>query len=237
MTDLEALREKLEHLSPEDLHEVEELVERLAWRPSGNIIAANVSLEEYMERYAANFCEWVEGYVIQMSPASMRHNLLILYISTLLQAYMEMRPIGVLVPQPFVMRLPAFPNRRREPDLLVVLNSSESKLLPTYLDGPADLCIEVVSEESHDRDFGEKFREYEAGGVKEYWILDWLRKDSRFYLLSDAGHYVHQPEDANRNYHSPLLPGLVVHIPTLWQDELPGPSAVASAVKAMLGQA
>jgi Uma2 family endonuclease len=234
MTDLQTLLEQLERLSLEDLHEVEELVERLAWRPSGNIIAANVSLEAYMERYAADHCEWVEGYIIKMSPGELKHNNLIYYLYQLLQFYFELRPIGQVIGQPFVMRLPAFPNRRREPDLLVVLNSSESQLLPTYLDGPADLCIEVVSEESHDRDYGEKLREYEAGGVKEYWILDRLRKDTRFYLLSETGHYLHQPEDADRNYHSPLLPGLVVHVPTLWQDELPGPSAVASAVKSML---
>jgi len=40
----------------------------------------------------------------------------------------------------------------------------------TYPDGPADLAIEIVSEESRLRDRGEKFAEYEVGGVKEYWI-------------------------------------------------------------------
>lgn len=30
-----------------------------------NIIAHNVTFEDYMERYAAQFTEWVEGMVIQ----------------------------------------------------------------------------------------------------------------------------------------------------------------------------
>jgi len=45
----------------------------------GEIVAVNVSLEDYMEHYAADHCEWVEGQVIKMSPAEIGHNELIYY--------------------------------------------------------------------------------------------------------------------------------------------------------------
>jgi hypothetical protein len=32
------------------------------------IIATNVTFEKYLERYAHDYCEWVEGTVIKMSP-------------------------------------------------------------------------------------------------------------------------------------------------------------------------
>ena len=41
----------------------------------------------------------------------------------------------------------------------------------TYLDGPADLVVEIVSPESAGRDRGEKYYEYEAAGIPEYWLL------------------------------------------------------------------
>ncbi len=39
----------------------------------GEVVATNVSLEDYMENYAADFCEWVEGVVIKMS-GTVTHN-------------------------------------------------------------------------------------------------------------------------------------------------------------------
>ncbi len=198
------------------------------------IVATNVSLEDYMEHYAAHFCEWVEGTVIRVSPSSMPHVRLLQYLIQLLNAYFELRPIGILVTQPFVMRLPAFPKRRREPDLFIVLKSNPHELKDTVMEGPADICIEIVSPGSVDRDHGEKFAEYEKGGVPEYWIIDPLRDESRFYRVNEKGVYIRQTEDAQGNYRTPALPGLALHVPTLWQETLPGPAATANAVKAML---
>jgi Uma2 family endonuclease len=200
----------------------------------GEIVATNVSLEEYMEHYAADHCEWVEGVVIKMSPGTIKHNKIMQYLIHLFNAYFELNPIGALITQPFVMRLAAFPNRRREPDLLVVLKTNPHELKETYMDGPADLCIEIVSEDSIDRDHGEKFKEYEKGGVPEYWIVDPIHKESRFYRLNEAGIYSRQTEDAQGNYYTPALPGLALHVPTLWNEDLPGPGATSAAVKAML---
>jgi len=200
----------------------------------GEIVATNVSLEDYMENYAANHCEWIEGVVIRVSPGELKHNNLIYFLYQLLTSYFELSPIGRVIGQPFVMRLAAFPKRRREPDLLVVLNTNPHNLNNTFLDGPADICIEIVSEDSVDRDHGDKFKEYEKGGVPEYWIIDPIHKETRFHRLTEEGRYNRQAEGADGNYRTPALPGLVLHVPTLWKDELPGPGATSAAVKAML---
>lgn len=201
---------------------------------SSDVVAVNVSLDEYMTRYAEDHCEWVEGVVVKLSPGEIRHNQTLYYLHQLLSAYFELKPIGVVIGQPFVMRLAAFPNRRREPDLLVVLNTNPHELKPTYLDGAADICIEVVSAESTGRDHGDKFSEYEAGGVGEYWIVDPLRQECRFYRLNADGLYQPIRDDADANYRTPSLPGLVLHVPTLWQDTLPGPAATVLAVQRLL---
>ncbi|MBZ0299501.1 MAG: Uma2 family endonuclease [Anaerolineae bacterium] len=201
----------------------------------GEIIATGVTLDEYIARYAADHCEWVEGVVIKVAPASLEHNDLIKYLILLLDTYFDLRPIGRLVLQPFVLHLPSVPERRREPDLLVVLNTNPHELKRTYMDGPADIVIEVVSEESAKRDHGEKFIEYEQGGVPEYWIIDPLRNESRFYRLDENGIYRRFTEDAEGNYQTPALPGLKVHVPTWWQDDLPRPSEIITSLREMLG--
>lgn len=236
MSDLQALISELDALTPEEQAAVIRYIrEGDLPLPAGEIIASDVSLEEYMENYAADHCEWVEGYVIKMSPAEISHNDLVYYLYELLRVYFAIKPIGRVIGQPFVMRLPAFPRRRREPDLLVVLKTNPNELKDTYLDGPADICIEVVSEGSIDRDHGDKFQEYEKGGVKEYWITDPIHKECRFYRLNEAGRYVRQSEDETENYTTPILPGLLLHVPTLWEENLPNPIETVEAVKKMLG--
>jgi Uma2 family endonuclease len=201
-------------------------------RDSGDVIATGVSFEEYLERYASDYCELVQGFVIKMSPETLDHDKKLRYLTRLLETYFELRPIGQVVDAPFVMRVKRV-DVSREPDLQVILHSNPAELTNTYMNGPADICIEIVSAESISRDHGDKFLEYEKAGVPEYWILDPLRNETRFYRM-DAGRYIPFYPDAEGNYRTPALPGFVLHVPTLWQEELPGPIAVGHRVQAML---
>jgi Uma2 family endonuclease len=187
-----------------------------------------------MARYAEQHCEWVEGVVIKLAPGTLKHNALLYYLYSFMHLYFTLRPIGQVIGQPFTLRLPEFPRRRREPDLIVLLKSNPHELKDTFMDGAPDICIDVVSEESTARDHGEKFAEYEAGSIPEYWILDSLREETRFYRLNDEKRYVRQMEDEAGNYRTPALPGLILHVPTLWQNLLPDLFVTGTAIKAML---
>ena len=208
----------------------------LKWAVSGEIAAINVDFDEYMESYAHDGYEWVDGVVVKVSPISDKHDILVAYLSDLLRSYLELRPIGVVRHQPFVMKLPTI-RRGREPDIQVILDSNPHEYTKTGMIGPADICIEVVSPESITRDYEFKYAEYEAGGVGEYWIIDPLEKRCTFYRQSEAGGFVAVRPDADENYHTPRLPGLAVQVPLLWHEELPGPGATFQAVQAMLGRA
>lgn len=201
--------------------------------PSGKIIATGVSADEYMEKYAEQRAEWVRGYVIQMSPATIKHKLLIGYLYELLRTYLTLSKIGRLIAENFVMRLDAI-EVRREPDIMIVLGDADVRIKETYVDGPADICIEVVSPESGARDYGDKFTEYENGGVREYWIFDPFREEHRFFQRNEEGVFKLVLADDDGNYTSPLLPGLVIHVPTLWEGELPDILQTVEAVKKML---
>jgi Uma2 family endonuclease len=115
---------------------------------------------------------------------------------------------------------------------MVILQSNPGTLTDTAMVGPADICIEIVSPETTTRDYGEKYTEYEAGGVAEYWIIDPQREQCRFHRLGEDGFYKQIDLD-NEHYTTPLLPKLVVDVPTLWQDPLPDYFQIGEAVKKM----
>jgi Uma2 family endonuclease len=201
--------------------------------PAGEIVATNVSEKEYLAQYAEHFCEWVRGVVIQMTAVSLEHDRLADYLRDVLKTYLTFNPIGRIVGAPFVMR---FEESFREPDLQVILNDNPGRLTATAMIGPADLCIEVVSEESSARDYGDKFAEYEKAGVREYWIIDPLRGEARFHRLQDSKRYaLIQPDDGG-HYGTPLLPRLALHVPSLWQDPLPNIVETVEAVRKMLAE-
>jgi len=194
-----------------------------------------ISADEYMEHYAHDFYEWVDGEVYPMAPVADNHDELAAYCQDMFRAYFALRPIGRVKEAPFVLRLDSM-KAYREPDLMVILNNNPGQFTDTAMVGPADICVEIISLESVDRDYGKKFVEYEAGGVKEYWLFDPIRAEARFHRLNAEGRYQSQPLDADGNYESPLLPGLKIHVETLWESPLPDFFAIGEAVKAMLGK-
>jgi len=200
--------------------------------PAGRIVAMDVSEDDYMREYAESFHEWIEGVVIKMSPVSGKHDDLTAFLRQLLDAYFAFKPIGKVRSAPFVMRLENPPSRR-EPDLQVILQDNPGNLEDTYMDGAADICIEVVSPGTESIDYGDKFSEYEKGGVQEYWIIDPLREQCRFHRLSDAKLYKQIIPDADV-YETPLLPQFKLNVPMLWDDDLPSVMQVVMHIKEML---
>src|SRR5437879_4530557 len=133
---------------------------------------ARMTFEEFLEWTDEDtFAEWVDGEVIILSPASKQHQSLNKFLTMILGAFIEARDLGELLFAPFLMKLSTRPSGR-EPDLIFIAKEHLDRLKNTYLDGPADLVIEIVSPESQARDRGAKFYEHEKAGVAEDRMLE-----------------------------------------------------------------
>ena len=161
--------------------------------------------------------EWVNGEVVMYSPASGKHQDVLDFLVSVLRPFVEQRELGKVLSAPFQMKL----EHGREPDLIFVAQEHLERLKETYLDGPADLVVEITSPESLERDRGGKFAEYEAGGVAEYWLVDPLRRWAEFYQLGEEGRYEITFIGREGVYHSETLPGFWLRVEWLWQDPLP----------------
>lgn len=187
---------------------------------------ASISFEEFIATVPEDArVEWVNGEVIQMSPSSTRHAKIAMFLGTILNLLSQRRGLGEVLSAPFYMRVGPEAGAR-EPDLLFVRAENLGRIQPTYLDGPADLVIEVVSPESRARDRGEKFYEYEQGGVGEYWIIDPIRNKLEAYRLTPGSGYDLILPDEQGRLVSTAMPGLWLDPRWLWSDPLPDPWVV-----------
>lgn len=164
--------------------------------------------------------EWVDGEVQMASPASTRHQLVKKFLVGILDGWVQRHALGVVLDAPFQMRI-VEPPRGREPDVLFVAKENRDRLKETYLDGPADLVIEIISPESLSRDRGEKFVEYEVAGVREYWLIDPDREQAEFYALGADKRYRLIGVGTDDILRSQVVKGFFIQVKWLWQEPLP----------------
>ena len=184
---------------------------------NGRIVARGLSFDEFIlaPQFNGRHVEWVEGEVIEKMSVSLTHSLLVVFLATLLRIVAEQEGGQVLADQ-FLMRLED-QERGREPDIIYVAPENESRLLSNYLDGPADLAIEVISRGSEVVDRGAKFEEYERGGVREFWLLDPHRREALFYIRDEDGLF--RPGLIQDGvYQSAVLPLVRLRVEWLWEQ-------------------
>ena len=179
-----------------------------------------MTYQEFLEWADGINAEWVDGEVILMSPVSQAHQRILGFLLTLFQHFVEANDLGEVLFAPFQMRLRTRPSGR-EPDLLFVARDRLDKLQDAYLDGPADLAVEIISADSRARDRVDKYREYEQAGVREYWLIDPAREFADFYRLNADGIYSQVIIDDDGIYRSNVIEGLWLEVDWLWQDPLP----------------
>jgi Uma2 family endonuclease len=184
-----------------------------------------MSYEEYLAWADEDVhAEWVNGEVIVHMPPKKRHQELATFLTSLLLFFTRLFRLGTLLAAPFEMRaIPGGP--AREPDLLFIAQNHLGRLTEHRLSGPADIVIEIVSDDSVARDRAEKFYEYQAAGIPEYWLLDPRPGCERtdFYVLDEYGRYRAMPLDAEGRYHSTVLPGFWLREAWVVAAELPDP--------------
>jgi Uma2 family endonuclease len=162
----------------------------------------------------------VDGDLVLIGPNTIDHINLGSFLLCLFSDYLEENPVGSVYHDQYVMKT-NIPKRGRIPDLLFIAAENEHRIKRTYLDGPADLAVEIISPESRKRDREIKFREYAQSGVREYWLLDTEKNEATFYQLGEDGKYQNVPPDTNGVYTSAVVTGLWLKKDWLFQKPFP----------------
>lgn len=184
------------------------------------IVPKRLTWEEYLRFGEENtLAEWIDGKVIMLFSGSTQHQQIVGFLQTVIGLFSETHNVGRVFIAPYAMKLD--PQRRgREPDVLFVSREREHLIEKTFLNGAADLVVEIVSPESVERDSVQKFVEYEAAGIREYWLIDYTNQTAAFYQLDDEGHY-QAVQLRDGIFRSTILPDFFLREAWLWQERLP----------------
>lgn len=156
--------------------------------------------------------ELIDGEIITMPPATIRHSRTSDMILTLTRLFVEAQGLGEV----FSNAGMHLGEQRYVPDVAFVASSHAERLQGTHIAGAADLVVEVLSPSTAGRDWGSKMRDYEQYGVPEYWLLNPVVEQINVYVLDAAGKYQPLAPDAAGRYHSQVLPGFFVERGWLW---------------------
>jgi len=172
--------------------------------------------------------EWVDGEVVVIPPLSVDHGDLRTWLLAVLGIFVEETDLGEVLPDVHV-RL-ATQRTRRVPDIWFISNQRRDLLRHAHLEGPPDLIIEIVSPDSESRDWREKYLEYQAAGVREYWVIDPMSQHAEAYALPASGSAettatvaseYRRLEEKEGIIESTVLPGFRLRTAWLWPETRP----------------
>jgi Uma2 family endonuclease len=177
-----------------------------------------VSEEEYFEiTDEDSLCELFYGELIMHSPVSRRHEELFRFLFTLLTIYNEKKKLGTVLGSRFAMRLRG--DLIFEPDIIFVEKKRERNIKDTYLEGPCNLVIEILSKTTRNYDLNEKRRVYRNHAIPEIWFVD---PDKKMLIIDVITGSFYKTKNIRKGvFSSTVLKGFSIRASWLWEEPLP----------------
>jgi Uma2 family endonuclease len=126
--------------------------------------------------------EFINGEIYFHSPVKLKHNEATLRIARLLGGFADEFDLGIVGIEKLLVSLT---RNDYEPDVCFWKQSRAKDFVEDQMQFPApDLVVEVLSKSTANNDRTIKYEDYEAHGVKEYWIVDPTKQTIEQYVLS-----------------------------------------------------
>lgn len=127
--------------------------------------------------------EFINGQPVFHSPVKRKHSSTLDFLQTLLSVYVRINGLGRIYVEKLMIELS---RNSFEPDLCFFTAHRDAHFDEEQMLFPApDFIVEILSRKTEKYDRGVKFEDYEAHGIKEYWIVDPTHKTIEQYLLKN----------------------------------------------------
>ena len=157
----------------------------------------------------------INGDLVMSPSPLLLHQLIVGKLYILIGNFLqETKSDGLVVLSPMDVRLDE--ENIFQPDLLYISEERKSELVQDRISGAPDLIVEILSPSTAYYDLKQKKDFYERYGVKEYLIVDPVRRDAEVYGLIDEKFELKQKEQQNGTIHLTTLPGLQIELQKLF---------------------
>jgi Uma2 family endonuclease len=161
--------------------------------------------------------EFVNGEIIEHSPASEEHNETSSYISRISGTYADMYDIGIVRYEKAMISLT---RNDYEPDIAFWKKEIAEGFKKTQTHYPApSWIVEILSQSTSKRDRGIKFEDYAAHGVEEYWIIDAKKKIVEQYFLVEETYLLHKKLTFGDQITSRAIAGFSIPVAAIFDKE------------------
>jgi Uma2 family endonuclease len=124
--------------------------------------------------------ELVHGEVVVSPSPNRSHSFVSLKLSSKLLGHVEERDLGMVLCD---IDTCFGPDEVRRPDIVFFTRERMHLIGEDHMEGPPDLCVEILSPSNKHIDRGDKFELYRDSGVPYYWLFDPMLKTVEGYQL------------------------------------------------------
>jgi len=149
--------------------------EAMIYEPFGSKKQGNYTLDDYYALPDERRVELIDGVIYDMGAPTFVHQHILGEIYAAIRQYIDSKG-GECLPMmaPVDVRLDCDNKTMVQPDILILCD--KSKICRWGIMGAPDFCLEIVSESTGRKDYIKKLQKYTEAGVKEYWIVDPMRR-------------------------------------------------------------
>ena len=161
--------------------------------------------------------EFINGAIIEHSPATEGHNEISSYVSRITSIYTDAQDLGVVRYEKAMISLT---RNDYEPDIAFWEKSKAEKFKATQTHYPApDWVVEILSQSTAKRDRGVKFDDYAAHGIQEYWIIDSKKKIVEQYFLEGESYKLHKKLGMEDHIESKVIKDFSISVAAIFDKE------------------
>ncbi len=160
--------------------------------------------------------EFINGEILVHSPVAKRHNAVTGMLYRLISTYAALHDAGFVGIEKIMISLT---RNDYEPDICFFSKEKAAAFTEDQKLFPApDWVVEVLSRSTEKMDRGVKFQDYEAHGVREYWIIDPEAEIVEQYVLED-NNYQLVLKSNNGTVAGHVLPGFLVPVRAIFDEK------------------
>ena len=159
----------------EDTRKPYSVQEAMIYEPFNSKKQGEYTLEDYYALPDERRVELIDGVIYDMAAPTFVHQHILGEIYATIRQYIDSKG-GECLPMmaPVDVRLDCDNKTMVQPDILILCD--KSKICRWGIMGAPEFCLEIVSESTSRKDYIKKLQKYTEAGVKEYWIIDPLRR-------------------------------------------------------------